>query len=277
MISFLMAAHNEEKNIARALNNLCRIKGDNEILVGLDNCTDETLRIVATYPVKYCVFDKERLGKNEVINRLVKLAQGEIIIIHDADWIFQATKEDLEELEETFKSRTNLGGIADPFPIQYPLRKEAGMLERGVMIQNKLWMDYNKKYGGPLLINIMRKELYEPSTSLADDFERFDSILNQGYFILIKDNVPRMITGGENYTFKGLIRQKERTALARKQVNLKFGWRFYRYVIHEFLFGMSTKDFIALSIVNLAFAIGTLKARFKKPVSTREGWGMRAR
>ena len=243
----------------------------------LDNCTDETLRIVATYPVKYCVFDKERLGKNEVINRLVKLAQGEVIIIHDADWIFQATKEDLWLLDSMFRLNERVGGIADPFPIQYPLRKEAGMLERGVMIQNKLWMDYNKKYGGPLLINIMRKELYEPSTSLADDFERFDSILNQGYFILIKDNVPRMITGGENYTFKGLIRQKERTALARKQVNLKFGWKFYRYVIHEFLFGMSTKDFIALSIVNLAFAIGTLKAPFKKPVSTREGWGMRAR
>jgi len=273
--SFLIACHNEEKNIAKALDNLCSLKVDKEILVGLDNCSDGTLRVVATYPVKYCVFE-ERQGKNEVINKLAKLATGDILIIQDADWIFKANEEELIELEKTFKSRTNLGGIADPFPVQYPLRKGAGMLERGVMIQNKLWMDYNKEYGGPLLVNIMRKKLYKPSTSLADDFERFDSILNQGYFILIKDNLPRMVSSGETYTFRGLIRQKERTALARRQVSLKFGWRFYAYVLYEIL-DMELKDFWAFSIVNLAFIIGNIKAKFKKSISTRDGWLMRGR
>lgn len=276
MISFLIAIHNEEKLIGKVLENLTNLPCDKEIIVGLDGCTDNSENIVRSYGanVKFCKLDL-RQGKAAVINKIVQQASGEIIVIHDADWIFKADKESLSSLINVF-SNTSIGGIADAFPIQYPLRFKAGMLERGIMIQNKLWMDYNKKHSGPLLVNILRRSLYKPSETLADDFERYYNILDNGCYVVFDENLPRMITIGEDYTFKGLIRQKERTALARKQVSFKMGWKFYFYVLGK-CFTMGLKNFIAFSIVNLAFIIGTIKSKFKKPISTQEGWQMRAR
>ncbi len=46
-ISFLMAAHNEEKIIGEALDSLSKIPYENyEVIIGLDGCTDGTEGIV---------------------------------------------------------------------------------------------------------------------------------------------------------------------------------------------------------------------------------------
>lgn len=288
-ISFLMAAHNEEKIIAEALDNLCNLPYDDyEVIIGLDGCTDRTERIIQNYPVKYCNLNL-RQGKTAVINKIVHLAQGEIIIIHDADWIFKVKdRKAMDKLVSIFDNKL-VGGIAESYPIQYPLRKKAGILERGVMIHNKMWMDYVKKTNGvlflpficphPLLVNILRRELYRPNKTLADDFERFKFIKDSGHFVYCSNNLdfPRMVTAGEVYTFKGLIKQKERTALARKQVKLKsFGWRFPFYVLEKMLM-MSLKDIFAFTLVNIAFVIGTIKSKFNEVSTTEEGWKMRGR
>ena len=275
-----MAVHNEEKMLKKVLDNLTSIPCDDyEIIVGLDGCTDKSEEIVKKYKqVKYCRLNL-RQGKNAVINKIVTQASGEIIIIHDADWLFKVEdKGSLDRLIALFKSQ-KVGGVAEAFPIQYPLRRGAGFLERGIMIQNKLWMDYNKKKAtGPLLVNIMRRRLYKKSQTLADDFERFNDLARDGYKIIVDESLelPRMITAGENYTFKGLIRQKERTALARKQVSLHFGFGFYFYVLGK-CFTMGFRNLIAFSTVNLAFIIGTIKSKFNKETSTKEGWEMRGR
>jgi len=279
-ISFLIAVHNEEKLIGKVLDNLLNIPCDDyEIIVGLDGCNDKSEEIVKAYKkVKYCKLNL-RKGKNAVINKLVEQASGDIIIIHDADWLFRVPdKGSLDRLIALFKSQ-KVGGVAEAYPIQYPLRKGAGLLERGIMIQNKLWMDYNKKKAtGPLLVNIMRRRLYRKSFSLADDFERFNDLARDGYKIIVDETLelPRMITAGEEYSFKGLIKQKERTALARKQISLHFGIGFYFYVLGK-CFTMGFRNLIAFSIVNLAFIIGTIKSKFNKETSTKEGWEMRGR
>jgi glycosyltransferase involved in cell wall biosynthesis len=279
-LSFVIAVHNEEKIIAQTLKNLLSIPYDDyEVILGLDGCTDRTQDIVNHYceksdKINYLILNP-RQGKTAVINEIVKLAEGEIIIIMDADWIFHVESgQSMEKLVALFNN-PEVGGIAESFPVQYPLRKEAGMLERGVMWQNKFWMDYAKKFKLPLLVNILRRSLFRNNTSLADDFERYNDIIKFGYKVIVSDdeNLPRMITGGEDYTFSGIVRQKERTAVARKQVALEFDWKFYLYAFFR-MFTLKPKDFLAILIVNIAFMFGTLKS---KDVSTSEGWGLRAR
>ena len=300
-ISFLIAAHNEEKIINKTLESLIRLPYDNyEVILGLDGCTDRTEEIVKKFCNKSNKFRYYKLnlrqGKPTVINFIIKKASGKIIIIQDADWIFQVkNKKSLMDFISVFDNN-QIGGIAESFPVQYPLKKNASILERGIMIQNKIWLDYLKEAGKkinsdwimadknshPLLVNILRKDLYRPNKSLGDDFERFIDIIKVGKEVLAtnNENLPRMISVGEKYRFNGLIRQKERTALARRQLDTNHLGRtlnsskFYRYIIGKML-KMKPLDLLAFGIVNTAFIIGTLKSKLRKNVSTKEGWKMR--
>jgi cellulose synthase/poly-beta-1,6-N-acetylglucosamine synthase-like glycosyltransferase len=89
-ISIIIAAHNEENNITRKLNN---IFGANyptdqmEVIVGSDNSTDDTNQILKNYShprLKYKLFN-QRIGKNDLINELMEHTIGEIIVVSDAD------------------------------------------------------------------------------------------------------------------------------------------------------------------------------------------------
>src|SRR3989338_6041575 len=124
-ISFLIAAHNEERIIGKALENLSSLPFNSyEVILGLDGCTDNTLRIVKEFKKKYPKIFKyyelnERKGKPAVINKIIPHAKGELIIIHDADWIFRVkSKEDLEEYVSWFKDQ-ELGGVVESYPIEY--------------------------------------------------------------------------------------------------------------------------------------------------------------
>jgi len=240
-ISFLMAAHNEEKIIAKTLKNLISLPyKDYEVILGLDGCADKTEEIVKSFEKKSKKIKHYNLnireGKPAVINKIIKKAKGEIIIINDADWIFRVKNRDsLKQLLEIFNN-PKVGCIADSFSVQYPARKEAGILEMGVMMQNQIWIDYIKEHGkkindlwiiadkdfSPLIVNIFRKKLYKQNQTLGDDFERFYDIVDSGLEIAATtdSNLPRMITAGETYKFKELIKIKERTALARKQLKI---------------------------------------------------------
>ena len=76
-ISFLMAAHNEEKIIRGALENLSKLPYDSyEVILGLDGCEDNTLSIVKEYKKKKPRIFKyyelnERKGKPAVINKII--------------------------------------------------------------------------------------------------------------------------------------------------------------------------------------------------------------
>ena len=300
-VSFLMAVHNEEKIISKNLKNLISLPYKNyEVIIGLDGCTDKTEEIVKSFEKKSKKIRHYNLnireGKPAVINKIIKKAKGEIMIINDADWIFRVKdKDSLKQLLDIFNN-PKVGCIADSFSVQYPARKEAGILEIGVMIQNQIWIDYIKEHGkkindlwtiadknfSPLIVNIFRKKLYKQNQTLGDDFERFYDIVDSGLEIAVTTDsrLPRMITAGETYKFKELIKIKERTALARNQLKaIKrpvkiLSPKFFFYIIRK-IPNMSLKEFLGFSLLNLAFLIGSIKSKFKRNISTKEGWKMR--
>jgi len=309
-ISFLMAAHNEERIINRPLENFKKIHGMDkgiEFLIGLDGCTDKTLEIIKEYKfIKFHEF-KGRNGKPAIINNLVKKSKGEILIIHDADWIFNVKdKNRLNELKNEFKDK-NLGGIAESFPIEYipdRLNKIKSLGHLGSLWGNYFWMNYLKKYNTyrknnklyarilgnnfPFLTNIFRKELYNENVTLGDDFERTLDIINRGYKIIVKEdeNFPRMIAAYDKTRFRDIARQKERTALARNQVFRKYNininlFNFYVPLLVHSLKNMNKirnlRGKAAFFVWLMTFSLGTLRNKLKiKEKSTKEGWLMRA-
>jgi glycosyltransferase involved in cell wall biosynthesis len=297
-LSFLIAAHNEEKIIRKTLQNLLNLPYENyEVVVGLDGCTDGTEEIVKEFCKKSDKFRYYKLnlrqGKPAVINSIIKKANGEIIIINDADWIFKVeNNESLKKFLVVFDD-PKIGGIAESFPIQYPLSGK-GILESGVGIQTAMWMNYvknksEKRYGDwlrltalsfPMLVNIFKVEDYIENSTLGDDFERFIHICSRGKIVLATNNpdYPRMTTIGENYTLYGIFKQKERTALARKQIGKavenKLGPGFVMFVLKE-IPRMKFKVLCGFILVNIIFGLATFKSKFRKEKSTKEGWKMR--
>lgn len=297
-ISFLMAAHNEEKIIGKTIKNLSNLPWDDyEVLIGLDGCTDKTEEIVKNFCSNNRKFKYYRLnirkGKPAVINKLIKYAKGKIIVINDADWIFRVkSKRDMKTFFSVF-SDLRVGGIGESFSIQYPTKNKS-FLEAGIGVQTDMWINYAKSSGQkfnkdwivvnkskfPLLVNIFRKELYKENKTLADDFERFFYIVKQGKLVLAtnKSDFPRMVSVGENYTLCGIYKQKERTALARKQINFvlekKTCLDFFLFVIKK-LPKLTLKEISSFLIVNLVFFIASLKAKFRKNITIKEGWKMR--
>lgn len=301
-LSFLIPAHNEEKIIEKPLLNLLKIPYNNyEVIIGLDGCTDNTEKIVK----KFCKKSKKfkyfklnlRQGKPAVINKIIKYATGEIVIIHDADWIFQVnSKEKLIEFLKVFDN-PEVGGIAESFPVEWtPERfKNANLGYKMVAYSSKFWLEFQKnnftykkdgiiylKESTMFLTNIFRKNLFKENSSLGDDFERTKDIMDAGYKIVLFDdiNMPRMIAVYDKIQIRDLFNQKIRTAMAREQIKneqkvnvisyylpatwfiLKKGWS------NGFKIGFIISFWIFLT------SMATFYAKFKK-LNTKEGWKMR--
>ncbi len=306
-----MAAHNEEKIIRGALENLSKLPFDSyEVLLGLDGCSDNTLPIVQEYakkqPTIFHYFElNERKGKPAVINKIFPHAKGEIIVIHDADWIFRAkSKEDMHTFVSWFED-PNLGGIAESYPVEYDptLLQSKDLAFLSIAWGNYFWLEFMKKNFSilkenilyvnpssknfPFLCNTFRKELYNFNETLADDFERSLDILQKGYSLRILDHPtqPRLIAGYSYQTFKDAKKQKSRTALAREQLYSKYHLKItpFNFYIPLFFYAFThmwkkgPKVVIATSSWILLTAYGSVKHKlsFKKK-STKEGWLLRA-
>ncbi len=304
-ISFLIAAHNEEKTISKCLENLINLPyKDFEILIGLDGCTDKTETIVK----EFCKKSKKiqyfslnlRQGKPAVINKIIKKSTGEIIIINDCDWIFRAKrKEDLLTLLNLFKSK-KVGGIAESFPVE--LKDADSPKENWVyeMVKNSsfYWLDFQKKHfckevsedlleitePGLHMTNIFRRELYQENTSLADDFERTRTILKKGFKIYTfrKKDMPRMIATYDTINLKGFLKQKMRTSLARDQIVKKENISLKNYYLRAVSFMLresfkkSIKDFILILVWLSLTTTMSIISKIRK-MNTTEGWRLRAK
>jgi glycosyltransferase involved in cell wall biosynthesis len=305
-ISFLISVHNEEKILYKCLNDLVKFplpKDQWEVIFGLDGCDDQSESIIRLFAnqfsnLRYYSF-KERRGKNEVINDIIKLSSGNIIVIMDCDWKFKYdSKEQLLNFFSIFNN-PEVGGIAESFAITYPLKENYGVLESGVTVQAQLWIDFIKEKGikldkfiilngkeHPLLVNIFRKDIYQNNNTLADDFERCLQCSQKNKLVLAskEDTWPRMISAGETYSFGSLLKQKKRTALARDQLKEKLngrklgGWPLYKYIIdHLKDYDIFPKARRGFNIVSMIFLLGSFLSLFQKNRSTKNGWMLRSR
>ncbi len=181
LVSVIIAAFNEETHIGPKIESIYRnsYSADKfEVLIGSDASDDMTAVIVKSYQDKIPnlrFFDfRERRGKGNVVNDLVREAKGEIILFTDANVMFD--ERTLFNLVKHFKdpriglvdsNMINMGMKAEGISFQ-----EKAYISREVRIKNRegrLWGAMMGPFGGCYAI---RRDDYTkvPSNFLVDDF-----------------------------------------------------------------------------------------------------------
>ena len=218
-VSLYIAAYNEEGIIGEKLDNSLRLKTGNipfEIVVGSDGSTDKTNEIVANYDCNYknirLLSFKERAGKVNVLNRGIPLCKGKIILLSDANAMYN--EECLVNLLRNFRNK-KVGCVAG----------EKHIVKNGTMIGDneglywkleslikELEAKVETVIGADGACYAIRKELFVPlpSDTSVDDFLLSMKIVEQGYQIAYEPNAFSIEEAGS--TMKEELKRKVRIA-----------------------------------------------------------------
>jgi cellulose synthase/poly-beta-1,6-N-acetylglucosamine synthase-like glycosyltransferase len=190
-ISILIAAHNEEAVIEEKLQSI--FSGNYpteklEVLIGSDNSTDRTNEIINALSKKYSHLKltafTERIGKVSIINKLAGTASNSILVITDANVIFD--KETLVQLIRHFKNTAI--ALVDTNMLHKGLKREGISYEESFYIRGEVSTKYNEgtlwgtmmgPFGG---CYALRKEYFTPvpENFLVDDFYINMKVLENG-------------------------------------------------------------------------------------------------
>ena len=194
-LAILIAAYNEEKVIGEKIGSLLDSgypKDKVKILIGSDASTDRTDAIINEYAVKYpnveLINFSGRVGKIEIINHLSDLCKASVLILTDANVMFQ--KDTLYQLVKFYKDE-HVGIVAAN------IFKES-VYNHGVSLQEKKYLSLENQIktcesnafqiimgaeGGCYSI---RKELFSkvPANFIVDDFYITLKVLNNNKQVL---------------------------------------------------------------------------------------------
>jgi cellulose synthase/poly-beta-1,6-N-acetylglucosamine synthase-like glycosyltransferase len=192
MVSILMSAYNEEAVIGEKIRSVFNTRyppSRFEVLIGSDHSADRTAEIIRELSVEFPAirfFDfTVRQGKPGVINQLVKEARGSLLVLTDANVIFDEFT--LSRIAAPFTDESI--GLVDTQMINLGMKREGisyqekAYISREVRIkhlESRLWGVMMGPFGGCFAI---RKELFEPvpSNFLVDDFFLNMKVLESGY------------------------------------------------------------------------------------------------
>ena len=179
-VSVLIPAFNEEKvireKIASVLNS--NYSASIEILAGSDNSTDKTNEILKEISLTDArvrpVYYTQRTGKVVIVNDLVNKATNTILILTDANVIFE--KDTLYEMVKHFKDPAV--SLVDSNMVNTGIRKEGISLQEKTYIKSEVYLKYFEgllwgtmmgPFGG---CYALRKSFYTsvPDNFLVDDF-----------------------------------------------------------------------------------------------------------
>ncbi len=276
-LSFLMAAHNEEKIIGFALNRLLKVYEDYpnmEVLIGLDGCTDGTLEIVKKFVkrnkfIRYFELN-ERKGKQAVLEKLEPTAKGDIILVHDADWSFvYESKKDLLDYLSLF-DKPNIGGVADSFSSEkmrpdFDKIKSIGFLasawgnyflidyvktqftidKKGIKVYDREKMKFCP------FLDVYRREVmkntkHDENLRAGDHIERTLRIIDAGYDVVAFFNPswPHYLVNYNELSMKDFIKQKIRGIIAKSKIKRAYEFKipFFGFYV-PFLFYLIGKSF----------------------------------
>lgn len=186
-VSILIPAHNEEKIIRQKLESILASdypKEKIEIIVGSDASTDKTNEIVKSFPGVRLINFEERSGKPKIINKLVTLAQNEVLILTDANVLFD--RNTIRELTKHFSVPQI--ALVDSNMIHSNFYGDGIAKAEGVYIRGETIIKHNEgivfgmmmgPFGGCYAV---RKSFYSPvpENFLVDDFYVNMKVLEKG-------------------------------------------------------------------------------------------------
>ena len=190
-VSILIAAYNEQDVIKEKVMSIINSNLPSskiEIIIGSDCSTDNTNEIISKLAKNHSLINvkifTERSGKSSVVNKLVKQAKNEILILTDANIIF--SKNTIHSLIRHF--RDSEIGLVDSNMVNIGIKKSGISLQEKTYIssevkfkhaESKLWGMLMGPFGGCFAI---KKSLFVPipENFMVDDFFICMNILKNG-------------------------------------------------------------------------------------------------
>ena len=190
-VSILIAAYNEQEVIKEKVMSIINSNFSSskmEIIIGSDCSTDNTNEIISELAKNHSFLNAkiftERSGKSAIVNKLVKQAKNEILILTDANIIF--SKNTIQSLIRHFKNSKI--GLVDSNMVNVGIKKSGISLQEKTYIssevkfkhaESKLWGMLMGPFGGCFAI---RKSLFIPipENFMVDDFFVCMNILKNG-------------------------------------------------------------------------------------------------
>ncbi len=238
-LSIIIPAYNEESVIRQKI--LSIYKSDYphdkmEVLVMSDASTDNTDTIVkelqTVYPSLTFTRSERRIGKPSILNRLVKKASGEVLVLTDANVML--AKNTLRLLTRHF-SRPETG-LVDTRLVAVDHQKKEGIslqekmyTSREVMIKYKEGLLWGIIMGPSGACFALRKDLFRPVPPgfLVDDFYINMKVLEQHYRAIVEPEA--VVYEDTTYKLKEAFRRKVRIATGNFQ-NLRAFRKLFRNI-----------------------------------------------
>jgi len=266
-VTLMIMTYNEAKTIDAKLRNSMSInypQGRFEIMVIDSASTDGTQDIVRKFKSISFLEQDTRKGKASAINFGIGHAKGEIIIITDANAMFE--RESVLRLVKHFADKST-GGVSGRFDAYI---SNSTSMSRGGSFYWKL-EDYMRKWEGNIdspvtmvgPISAFRKDILDhiDENNLAEDFDLAVSVRKKGYGIIYEPLAVSSEPAPSNV--KDVFTQKKRIVIGTLQTliknssmlfNPKYGW--YGTLIlpsHKLFQMLSPFFFIALFISTFGY------------------------
>lgn len=190
-VTLLITAYNEERIIAKRIENALALDYPNEnlqILVAADGSSDQTPDIVKQYQESgvELAFIPERNGKMAAINRAMPSARGEIVVFSDANNMYSADA--IRNLVSPF-SDLSVGVATGTKQIVQDDRDLSNV--EGLYWKYESWIKSNESILGSCSsavgeIFAVRRDLFRPPPKniINDDFYQVLDLLRRGYRVV---------------------------------------------------------------------------------------------
>lgn len=240
LVSIVIAAYNEEKEIEKKLINILSLdypKDRLEVIVASDGSTDRTNVIVQGYEGRGVkLLSLPRQGKAAALNAAVAASKGEILVFSDANSIYKSDA--LQALVRPFAD-PQIGGVAGNQC--YLKNKEtdfASAGERGYWDFDRIMKQFESRAGNTIsatgAIYAIRRSLFQTVLEgVTDDFTTSTSVIAQGYrLVFAPDAVAYETVAGASRTEFGrkvrvITRGLRAVFIARRQLLNPFRYGFY--------------------------------------------------
>jgi len=205
-VSFLIAAYNEERVIARKLENTLSLRtpGDKlDVIVVCDGSDDATAEIARRYESRgvRVLHQPERRGKTAALNRGVAAANGEIIVFSDANNDF--SEDAILHLTKHF-SDPRIGGVCGAKKIKQNEDRESAEGDSLYWKYESAIKTAESRIGSITTadgeIFAIRKNLYSPidESVINDDAEITLRMIGQGYRVIYENDAQSFEEASRN-------------------------------------------------------------------------------
>jgi cellulose synthase/poly-beta-1,6-N-acetylglucosamine synthase-like glycosyltransferase len=188
-VAMVVAAYNEGSVIAEKLLNTWRIDYPADLFslyVGSDGSSDATSDLLRSCsdPRLHAFCFETRRGKISVLNDLMSRVDAEIVVLADANTMFDPDA--VRQLVKRFND-PSVGCVSG----ELALEQKGGVSGEGLYWKYEGWIKRNEGRLGCLIgcnggIYAIRKELYEslPASTIVDDFVLSMNVLAKGYRVI---------------------------------------------------------------------------------------------